>query len=218
MKKRVILSVYCLFLCVCMSGCGFFEAKEIQSTGDKKQIKPLPNTIDMNNLDNCTVAVSFDESDAYVDDTGVMQIEVTVYTYDLYDMVDVASLKQGDTIIIRDMEVLINSVEQNDYGTLMINGGLENNGYELFHDDSGVWYECGYSDVKSYYEIGEATIRVSPEFELYDSSDPDKGEVIYFPGDFLTKEAGIVYHFVPDNTRIVIEDGMVIKMYRYYIP
>jgi hypothetical protein len=164
------------------------------------------------------VAVSLEKGDAYVDDTGAMQMDVTVYTYDLYDMVDIASLKEGDIIVIREQEVKVTSLEQNDYGTILINGGLECNGFELFNNDSGVWFESGYNDVKSYYEIGKKTIRVSPDFEFYDSSDLDKGEIIYYPGDFLTDDAGIVYHFVPDNTSIVIENGMIIKMYRKYIP
>ena len=53
---------------------------------------------------------------------------------------------------------------------------------------------------------------------FYDSSDLDRGEVTYYPGDFLTDNAGIVYHFVPDNTSIVIENGMIIEMYRSYMP
>lgn len=58
----------------------------------------------------------------------------------------------------------------------------------------------------------------SRDMNFYDSSDLDKGEVIYYPGDFLTDNAGIQYHFVPNNTSIVIEDGMIIEMYRSYIP
>ena len=54
--------------------------------------------------------------------------------------------------------------------------------------------------------------------EFYDNSDLDKGEIIYYPGDFLTDDAGIVYHFIPNNTSIVIENGMIIKMFRNYIP
>jgi hypothetical protein len=66
--------------------------------------------------------------------------------------------------------------------------------------------------------LGEVTIRVSADLRFYDNSDLDKGEVMYYPGDFLTDKAGIVYHFVPDNTSIVIEDGKIIEMYRRYIP
>jgi hypothetical protein len=152
-----------------------------------------------------------------VDDTGAMQMDVTVYTYDLYDMVDMAALKEGDTIVIREQEVKITSIERNERG-ILINGGLDNGGYDFATDDTTVWYECGYSDAKSYYELGKATIRVSADMNFYDSSDLDKGEVMYYPGDFLTDKAGIVYHFVPDNTRIVIEDGKIIEMYRSYMP
>ena len=182
-----------------------------------KVVSPLPNTIDVQNLDNCIVAVSLEQGDAYVDDAGAMQMNLMVYTYDLYDMVDIADLVVGDVIVIRGEDVLITSLEQNEIG-LFINGGLDENGYELRTDDNTVWYESGYSDVKSYYEIGKATIRVSADMNFYDNSDLDKGEVIYYPGDFLTDAAGIVYHFVPNNTRIVIENGMIIEMHRSYMP
>lgn len=192
------------------------EAVE-EGTEIVNKILPLPNDIDINNLDNCTVAISLEQGDAYVDDTGAMQMDVTVYTYDLYDMVDIATLKEGDIIVIRGQEIEVTSLERIDRG-LLINGGLDENGYELSTDDTTVWYESGYSDVKSYYEIGKATIRVSADMNFYDSSDLDKGEVIYYPGDFLTDNAGILYHFVPNNTRIVISDGMIIEMYRSYMP
>lgn len=187
-------------------------------SGPATVIEPLPNTVDTKNLKDCTVAVSLKEGDAYVDDNGAMQMDVTVYTYDLYDLVDISMLKEGDIIEIRNKKVLVRSLERDEHGTLYINGGLENNGYELETDESGVWYESGYDDVKSYYKIGTATIRVSPDFEFYDSSDLEKGKTLYYPGDFLTDDAGIQYHFVPENTSIVIENGKITKMYRVYIP
>lgn len=181
-------------------------------------VVPLPTTIDMNQLDNCTVAVSLEEGDAYVDDTGAMQMKVTVYTYDLYDMVDIATLAEGGSIRLNGQDVLINSIERDDNGYVSINGGLDNGGYELQHQNSGVYYEIGYSDVKSYYAIGEATLRVSPDFVFVDSSDLDKGDVTYYPSDFLTTDAGIVYYFSPDNTTITIQDGYIIAMNRIYTP
>ena len=56
------------------------------------------------------------------------------------------------------------------------------------------------------------------DFEFVDSSDLDQGEVNYYPGDFLTDAAGIVYYFNPNNTSIVVEDGQVILMNRVYTP
>lgn len=229
-KERMLRLIFVctIMACVLLVGCN--EPKEEQnnsvesmeeavedSVETKHIISPLPVTVDMNNLDNCTVAVSLEKGDAYVDDTGAMQMDVTVYTYDVYDMVDIASLKEGDIIVIRGQEVVVDSLEQNERG-ILINGGLGYNGYDFNTDDTTVWYECGFNDAKAYYEVGKATIRVSPDMNFYDSSDLDKGEVVYYPGDFLTDDAGIVYHFVPNNTSIVIENGMIIEMNRVYIP
>ena len=239
MKKLLVLLMIC---CMC-TACGTKEeAVEVpdqvtETVEDEKEevteevtkedteevtevskISPLPTTIDMNALDNCTLAVSFEEGDAYVDDSGVMQLDVTVYTYDLYDMVDMANLKAGDTIVIGDKDVTVDSLERTESGMVMINDGLDNGGYDFWHNDSGVYYEQGYSDVKSYYALGEATIRVSTDFEFVDRSDLDKGEAIYYPGDFLTDDVGIYYHFTPNNTSIVIEDGQITNMTRVYTP
>lgn len=197
------------------------EAKE-ESVAEQAEtintVRPLPATLNMDNLDNCTVAVSLEEGDAYVDDTGVMQMKVTVYDYDVYDMVDVSLLKEGDTIEIRNQEIQITSIEQNDYGTIIINDGIDNGGYELSTNDNGVYYECGYSDIKSYYEIGQATLEVSQDFKYTDASDLENGEVVYYPGDFLTDDAGIEYFFNQNNTTITIEGGKVIAMKRIYMP
>ena len=228
MKKLLVLLMIC---CMC-TACGTkeeaaevpeqivetVEEEKVEVTEEAAKISPLPTTIDMNALDNCTLAVSFEEGDAYVDDTGAMQLDVTVYTYDLYDMVDIANLKEGDTIVIQGHEVAVETVETLESGLVFINGGMENGGYDLWHNDSGVYFEHGYNDAKSYYALGEATIRVSTEFEFVDSSDLDKGEVTYYPGDFLTDNAGILYNFVPNNTSIVVEGGQIIQMTRIYTP
>lgn len=36
-----------------------------------------------------SVAVSFNKEDVSVDENGNMQLKVTVYAYDLYDMIDI---------------------------------------------------------------------------------------------------------------------------------
>ena len=192
--------------------------EENEAVVESKTISTLPVTIDMNQLDNCTVAVSFEEGDAYVDDTGIMRLDATVYTYDLYDMVDISLLEEGDTIVIRNQEVQVTSLERNDLGLVSINGGEENGGYDLFTDDSGVYYETLFNDAKAYYPLGEATIRVSVDFKFYDNSDIEAGEKMFYPGDFLIDDAGIRYDFNANNTTIVIEDGQIIAMNRVYTP
>ena len=183
-----------------------------------KTVNPLPETLDITALDNCTVAVSLKKGDAYVDDTGKMVMNLTVYSYELYDMVDIAQLTENDVIVRKNEKVTVNKLERLDSGLVRINGGEENGGFDLFSDNSTVYYEVGMNDAKAYYELGNVTLPVSTEFEYTDKSFADEEEKIYYPGDFLTEDAGIVYDFSPNNTSIVTENGIIIKMYKAYTP
>ena len=163
------------------------------------------------------VAISLEEGDAYVDDTGIMQMKVKIYTYDRFDMVDIAELKVGDTIVTHDGDVKIISVERNYFGTILVNGGLENGGFDLFTDDDGVYYEQGFSDTKNWYEVGEATLRVSADLVFQDNMDLEQGQQIYYAGSFLVGEV-TDYHFTPHNTTIRTENGQIVFMERIYTP
>ena len=195
---------------------------ENSDTGNTEQaeethtITPLPDTT-MKNLSDAILSVSLDEGNAYVDDNGRMQMELKIYTYDKYDMVDIANLMVGDTIVRHSGEVKVISKEQNEAGTIYINGGLENGGFDLVTDDCGIFYETGFNDVKNWYEIGEATIRVSVDFKGIDNADLEQGEVLLYPGDF---PVGAVtnYDFTPYNTTICVEDGQIVEMNRVFIP
>lgn len=215
MKKiTLLITILCIFLTACTSNVN----QEVDKSGVETKIMPLSSTININNLTDCTVAVSLNKGAVYVDDAGIMQMNVTVYDYDLYDMVDMSQLKVGDIIVIRGKEVVVSTLERNSIGTVIINGGLDQGGYELGTDESGVFFESGYNDAKSYYPLGETTLRVSTDFEYHDKSDLDAKEKVYYPGDFLTEDAGIDYNFNPHNTNIVIADGQVIRMNRVYVP
>ena len=225
MKKFLFLMVA---LCVLLAGCNGAENADAQAaeadaastdagvalTGVK--ISPLPDTT-MDNLSDAILSVSLEEGDAYVDDTGIMRMDLKIYSYDKYDMVDISMLKVGDVLVTNGGEVQVSSLERDANGTLAINGGLEAGGISLGTDESGIFYECEYNDAKNWYEVGEATIRVSVDFMYYDNSDMDAGEIAYYPGDFLV---GAVpdYHFTPDNTTIRVENDQIIEMHREYMP
>ena len=179
-------------------------------------VNPLPDTT-MENLTDAILAVSLEEGDAYVDDSGKMQMDVKIYTYDKYDMADISNLKVGDIIVTHAGEVEVSSLERSESGLLHINGGLEEGGFDLFTDESGIFYETGFNDAKNWYEVGEETIRVSVDFKGYDNADPDKGEVIYYPGDFLI-EGVVDYDFTPHNTTIRVSEGQIVEMHRVYVP
>ena len=231
MKKMILLLTA---LCLLLVGCGKEDVKT-EATKDAADntagqntsapaeesvpaavVNPLPDTT-MENLTDAILAVSLEEGGAYVDDTGKLQMDVTIYTYDKYDLVDISALKEGDTIVTCMGEMEITSLERNDSGTIILNGGLEEGGIELVTDDTGVYFETGFNDVKNWYEVGSATIRVSADFMGYDNADPDRGEVIIYPGDFLID--GVVdYRFTPYNTTIRVEGGQIVEMNRRYTP
>lgn len=180
------------------------------------QVSPLPAGIDLNSLDNCTLAVSLKEGDAYVDDEGAMQMKLTVYTYDRYDMVDIAQLKDGDVLTIDGQEIAVASVERSEQSGVLVNGGLENGGYTLRTEEDGTFFVSLENDAKSWHALGEATIRVSQDFLFTDNA--QQPPVTYYPGDFLVEGTGIDYDFTPYNTTVTIENGRIIAMKRVFVP
>lgn len=207
MKK---ISVIFTALFLLLAGCASAQ------TDPAQKISPLPDAT-MENLTDAILSVSLAEGDAYVDETGKMQMDLKIYSYDCYDMVDISNLKVGDTLVRHSGKVQVTSIEQNDAGTVYINGGLDNGGFDLVTDDCGVFYEMGYNDHKNWYQVGEATIRVSADFKGSDCADPELGEVVIYPGDFLV-DAVTNYDFTPYNTTIRIEGGQIVEMNRRYIP
>ena len=222
MKKLLVLM---LMLCLLLTGCSSAEGKtetyndaadNVEQAEPAVVIHPLPDTT-MDDLNDAILSVSLEEGDAYVDDTGIMQMDLKIYSYDKYDMVDIADLKVGDVLVRNGEEVELLSVERQGNGTIAINGGLEQNGFDLVTDECGIYFERGYNDSKNWHEVGEATIRVSVDFVYHDYSDMDLGEVVYYPGSFLVGEV-TDYYFFPSNTTVRVENGQIIEMQRVYIP
>jgi hypothetical protein len=231
-KATVLFLVFCLLLAGCsdsqadsnknsapadnMSTVAVEDVVDTEQVEEARTVTPLPDTT-MDNLTDAILPVSLGEGNTYVDEDGHTQMELKIYTYDKYDMVDIANLKVGDTVVRHSGEVKVISKEKNEAGTISINGGLENGGFDLVTDDCGIFYETGFNDVKNWYEIGEATIRVSVDFKGIDNADLEQGEVIIYPGDFLIG-AVTNYDFTPYNTTIRVEDGQIVEMNRVFIP
>lgn len=179
---------------------------------------PLPVAINIAKLEDCIVAVSLEEGDFYVNESEEVMMDVTVFTYDVYDIVDVSLMKEGDIILRNKEEILISSIEYDERGLVLINGGLEKGGFELYTEDNTVYYEQGYSNMKSYYELGRVLLPVSPNFIYNDASDLDSEVIRFYLEDFLKEEFDIDYHFNANNTTIQIEEGYVISMTKVYVP
>ena len=64
-----------------------------------------------------------------------------------------SALEEGDIIVIRNQEIEVATLERTEHGLVIINGGEENGGYDLYTDDSGVYYEMGHAWNLTCYEI-----------------------------------------------------------------
>ena len=217
-KMILLLLAAVLLLTGCGSGPAAPETTQAptEQAAPAAKIYPLPDTT-MDSLSDAILSISLEEGNAFVDDSGKMQMDVTIYTYDKYDMVDISLLKVGDILVTHAGDVEITALDRTEDGTVLINGGLEENGFDLVTDETGVFFERGYSDAKNWYELGKDIIRVSVDFIYRDTSDLDAGEVLYYPGSFLIGEV-TDYNFTPYNTTIRVENGQIIEMFRVYIP
>ena len=186
-----------------------------QSAQEAKRVEPLPETLDVNALTDATVAASFSAEDISEKD-GKTQITLTVYDYDVYDMVDVAQLAVGDTIVVDGKDMVVTSREDKD-GFVTINGGLEQGGVDLTSDDSGVYYAVGMDDAKSYHELGKITVPVAEGFVLTDNSDLEHPDETYAASD-LAKLAASEPGFTANNTLATIEHGELTVLARSYTP
>ena len=186
-----------------------------QSAQEAKRVEPLPETLDVNALTDATVAASFSAEDISEKD-GKTQITLTVYDYDVYDMVDVAQLAVGDTIVVDGKDMVVTSREDKD-GVVTINGGLEQGGVDLTSDDSGVYYAVGLDDAKSYHELGKITVPVAEGFVLTDNSDLEHPDETYAASD-LAKLAASEPGFTANNTLATIEHGELTVLARSYTP
>ena len=218
MKLRIITI---LMLCILLNGCAAnqqpVETIPVETEAAAAVIQPLADTT-MEALEDSIVHISFSQDDVYQDESGTILLRMQIYTYDKFDMMDISGLKTGDTILLSDGALLVNSVERNDHGTVLINGGLEEGGLDLATDDSGTYVAQGYSDMKSWYLVGEAECPVSEGFVFTDSADLDLGAASYTGEDLLAGIPVPELGYRPNNTIVRIENGEVAAMERIYTP
>lgn len=188
-----------------------------QPVGAARIVKPLPQTVSLEDIQNVTLFVSLEEGDITVDENGQAWMKVTVHTYDLYDMVDISNLQVGDIILLRGREIEVTELDRGPR-TVDVNGGEDNGGFQLWTDEEGVYYELSYSDMKAWQSVGEVTLPIAENFTFVDDSDPEIREAVFTLQDLLGEGKEVFYFFIPRNTTIVVENGEITCLFRRYIP
>mgnify|MGYP004466078815 FL=1 len=203
-----------------LSGCGTSPAPGSESSGSAAQeethrVEPMAGSMDVSALaegDNQFTA-GFRGSDARLDDDGRLVIDLTVYTYDLYDAVEITTLTPGDTLVVKGTEIPVKTVEQGD--GIAVNGGLVNGGIDLTSAGGGTFRVQLENDARDLYAVGTVTLPVGQDCVLTDDADPeDPGRTLY-AGDLLGLGDEV---FSPQATTVETVGGAVTAIHRDYTP
>lgn len=200
-----------------LSGCGTPAGSGSVSAGgsEPRRVEPLASTLDVSALtegDNQFMA-GFRGSDARLDDDGRLVIDLTVYTYDLYDAVEITTLTPGDTLVVKGTEIPVKTVEQGD--GIAVNGGLVNGGIDLTSAGGGTFRVLLENDAPDLYEAGTITLPVAQDFVLTDDSDPESPGQTLYAGDLLGLGDEV---FSPQATTVETVGGTVTAIHRDYMP
>lgn len=208
------------------SGAVFSEAASaVSSTAEAgaQTVRPLSPTLDIDKLSNATFAAEFEPSDVVLDSDGAMVIHMVIYDYERFAAADIQALAAGDTLRIDGKDVVVDSVETNEYGLVSVNGGMEENGYDLVADTDGLYYETGTDDMKSYYAIGQKTFPVSQDFVFTDNSDLDHQGKTMLAGDYLTAMEKAAadktdLYYTPYCITVKMADGKISAVEKRFVP
>lgn len=178
-------------------------------------IAPMEQQVDLN---EGTYPVSFDR-----DNLSDGQItEVLIFTEDCYDPVDVSKMAVGDSLLIDGETVEITSLGEDDYGDKLINGGMDEGGYELRqYEGDNCWKAALWDDMVTYTDHGEVTLTLADDVTFTDSSDIDQPDPVTATGIEAVSSAiadSANDDFCAENTTVRIEGGKVVEITRTYTP
>lgn len=194
---------------LCLSGCTKKVAYQM--------VKPLPAPYAVNKLLDATVHASFSSKDISWE---IGKLSMEVFSEDLYDAVAVSQLKKGDTVVYDGKSIVVKDIERKDkYVT--VNGGIEQGGADLTANQGGTYRGSQMDDLSTYTSLGKVTLPLAKDFVLIDC-----GENPTNPSDTIRTGQKEYLEKVPEyrrdfnilNTRVRIENGVVVEINRHWIP
>ena len=205
MKKLLIF----VGLALCLISCSKKVAYQM--------VKPLPAPYEVNKLLDATVPASFSSKDISWE---IGKLSMEVFSEDLYDSVAVSQLKKGDTVVYDGKPIEVKDIERKDkYVT--VNGGVEEGGADLTANQGGTYRGSQMDDHSTYTSLGKVTLPLAKDFVLIDC-----GENPTDPSDTIRTGQKEYLEKVPEyrrdfnilDTRVRIENGVVVEINRHWIP
>lgn len=188
----------------------------IETSTEEICVEPIQSMYDVNDLSNSEFAASFNADDVKTQENQT-SIHLTAYDYEQFNASEIENLKVGDTLVIDQKEMKVESVEPQSDSWIQINGGLEQDGCDLYKGEDGLYYEMQLES-KSYQPMTELELPLTKNFVFMDSSDPDKQGQKYNTEEFLDLLKDDVYGFYPNNSTVTVENGEITQITRNFIP
>ncbi|MBR2697865.1 MAG: peptidoglycan-binding protein [Clostridia bacterium] len=197
------------------------------NTPAPKTVYPLAGPVDVNNLADAVLPVSFNQGDVAALASGAFINAIHIYSLDTYDVAQIESLRAGDTLMVGGEAVEITSAvpmpidpEVPDVREMEINGGNDGDGFMMVASpDSDGYVVRMLSDVPTYTEQGVTSLMLDPECVYNDSSDLDAGTVsVSYDGIVDAIRGDATGFFVPYNTTITVAGNRITEINREYVP
>lgn len=183
-----------------------------------KRITPMSSGLDIRALQDCTIPAAFKASDFNWPGSS---LQVTAFSEDLYDAVEVSQMQAGDTLVYEGKPIVVASVKEEN-GGVTVNNGYDEGGATLSPNGGGTYRATIWDDHSVYTELGKTSLMLADDFIFIDCGDNPSD-----PSDTIRTNQKAYLDNMPDyrkdnfsplNTRIVIENGKVTQIERHWIP
>ena len=158
------------FICLVMIGIMTWSLCACSSTKEEANatVKPLPAPTETS---DGIFWVAPDMS-TFKEDGGSYSIDCNLYSEQYYDAVEFSKLKAGDIIKVNNEDIVVSTIETNDFGLTIINGGIEEGGAEFMALESGgVLQYSGFDGYPTYDDLGVKSFKISSNVVINDSTD-----------------------------------------------
>lgn len=180
-------------------------------------VRPLPPDQNLYSLSDADVAAQFTNEDF---NWMGGNLKMDVYSEQLYDAVDVSKMQLGDTIMYTGDTIIIKQKEDSK-GQIVINGGIENGGVNLWPYEGGTYRAVQFDDHSVYVKLGHVELPLNDDFTIIDCHENPQDPYDTIKTDqklYLETLKGSRKDFSYLNTRVRIEKGLIVNITRIWIP
>lgn len=192
------------------------EDKEEDSV-DGKHVRPITVKIDLDDLKDGNYIASFRADDINLEGS---EITCELYVTDYYEAYEINMLQIGDVIQVDGEDLVVESIEDRS-GSLIVNGGFDKGGCDLWPDENDTYVARTVDDYTICSELGKTTLRLSDTLLVSDSiDDPSKPVEVGMDGlsDYLENLSDSRKDFSMNNTLIGVRGGKVVDITRIWVP